>query len=86
MNLIVLDTNVIVSALWNRNGNPAMLLKMFFENEITLFYDKEIFDEYNRVLRRSKYMSVILILQDKAGKVSLLYFTVCSLNGAQKKS
>jgi len=55
MNLIVLDTNVIVSALWNRNGNPATLLKMFFENEIVLFYDEEIFSEYNRVLRRDKF-------------------------------
>jgi uncharacterized protein len=55
MNLIVLDTNVIVSALWNRNGNPAMILKMFFENEIVIFYDKEILNEYNRVLRRSKF-------------------------------
>jgi len=55
MNLIVLDTNVIVSALWNRNGNPAIILKMFFENEIVLFYDEEIFNEYNRVLTRSKF-------------------------------
>jgi len=55
MNLIVLDTNVIVSALWNKNGKPAMLLKMFFENEIVLFYDKEIFNEYNKVLRRDKF-------------------------------
>jgi len=28
---------------------------MFFENEIVLFYDKEIIDEYNRVLRRDKF-------------------------------
>jgi len=75
MNLIVLDTNVIVSALWNRNGNPATLLKMFFENEIVLFYDEEIFNEYNRVLRRSKFKFLEPEIND------LLYFI--EANGIQ---
>jgi len=51
---VVLDTNVLVSALWSKQGNPYKILEMFFKGEITLCYSTEIVEEYNEVLHREK--------------------------------
>jgi len=50
----VLDTNVLVSALWSEQGNPYRILEMVFDGEITLYYNSEILEEYNEVLYREK--------------------------------
>jgi putative PIN family toxin of toxin-antitoxin system len=51
---VVLDTNVLVSALWSEHGNPYRILEMFLNGEITLHYNDEIFEEYYEVLHRDK--------------------------------
>jgi putative PIN family toxin of toxin-antitoxin system len=51
---VVLDTNVLVSALWSEQGNPYQILEKFFRGEIVLHYNDEILDEYNEVLHRDK--------------------------------
>jgi len=50
--LVVLDTNVIVSALKSPNGTPAMILNRFFDGEIQICCGKDIFSEYEDVLLR----------------------------------
>jgi putative PIN family toxin of toxin-antitoxin system len=47
---VVLDTNVIVSALLTKGGKPDKILRMFTSGELTLFYGVKIFSEYERVL------------------------------------
>ncbi|MCL1874091.1 MAG: putative toxin-antitoxin system toxin component, PIN family [Clostridiales bacterium] len=54
MRKVVLDTNVLVSALWSNQGNPYKILEMFFQGEIMLYYNHEIMDEYSEVLHREK--------------------------------
>ena len=53
--LVVIDTNVLVSALWSRNGAPAQILAMIQNGRLTPCYDSRILEEYWRTLRRSKF-------------------------------
>ena len=54
---VVIDTNVIVSALKTNNPDAPTLgvLRAAFEGNITLLYNAEIFDEYDEVLHREKF-------------------------------
>ena len=51
---VVLDTNVLVSALMAPLGNPAKVHKMFLAEELTLVYSDEILAEYEDVLFRPR--------------------------------
>lgn len=52
---IVLDTNVIVSALINPSGAPAAVLNLVLRQSATLLLDNRILFEYSDVLRRKKF-------------------------------
>ena len=52
---VVIDTNVLVSALLNANGLPAKILRLVLERKIKLFYDNRMVTEYRTVLRRDKF-------------------------------
>ncbi len=52
---IVLDTNVIVSALINSEGTPAQILNLSISGKIILLYDNRILSEYEEVLKREKF-------------------------------
>ena len=49
---VVLDTNVIVSALMTSSGNPARILTLLFDEEIQIYYCSDILIEYEDVLAR----------------------------------
>ena len=51
---VVLDTNIVVSSLMTSKGNCADILKLAVKRKILIFYNKEIIDEYKRVLRYPK--------------------------------
>lgn len=51
---IVLDTNVLVSAII-RNGKPRKLFQMGIDGKYTILTSKEILDELSEVLQRSKF-------------------------------
>ena len=53
----VIDTNVIVSALISKHSDSATVLVMesIFHDIVTPIYNDEILNEYNTVLRRSKF-------------------------------
>ena len=53
--LVVIDTNVLVSAFWSRNGNPARILGMVLSGSLKACYDFRILEEYRNVLLRSKF-------------------------------
>lgn len=55
MILIVLDTNVLVSALLKPNSNPAKILDAILLGRVLLAVDYRIMDEYTRVLHRPKF-------------------------------
>jgi len=49
---IVLDTNILVSALLSREGKPAKVYRMFLTRILLLIYSPQIFEEYQDVLYR----------------------------------
>ncbi|MCL2747147.1 MAG: putative toxin-antitoxin system toxin component, PIN family [Oscillospiraceae bacterium] len=51
---VVIDTNVLVSALWSENGNSAEIIKMI-PNDIVPCFGDSIFEEYTEVLNRPKF-------------------------------
>lgn len=52
---IVLDTNVLVSALIAPFGTPGRLLDMVLALEVRVVYDDRILTEYGEVLYRKKF-------------------------------
>ena len=54
MQKVVLDTNVLVSALWSNNGNPYKIVEMIFTKEIIPYFNEDIIEEYYEVLFRAK--------------------------------
>ncbi len=52
---VVIDTNVIVSALINPYGSPASIMGLILEEKIELCYDSRIIIEYDHVLNRNKF-------------------------------
>lgn len=53
----VIDTNVIVSALFSISGqsNPATIIRKVIDGTITPIYNEEILAEYKEVLGRDKF-------------------------------
>jgi predicted nucleic acid-binding protein len=52
---VVIDTNVIVSALLTGREPPAFVLEACLRGHHTPVYNEAIFAEYDRVLRRPKF-------------------------------
>lgn len=53
--LIVLDTNVLVSALLSAFGPPARVLDMVLSGDLRAAYDDRLMAEYREVLARPKF-------------------------------
>ena len=52
---VVIDTNVLVSALWSKGGTCAKILYRVFNYELIVVYDQRILHEYKAVLERPKF-------------------------------
>ena len=52
---VVLDTNVLVSALINANGIPARILAQILNGKLKIAYDNRIIFEYFDVLSRKEF-------------------------------
>ena len=53
--LVVIDTNVIISSFWSKNGNPAKIIGLVQNRIVTTCYDYRIMREYEEVLSRVKF-------------------------------
>jgi len=51
---IVLDTNVLVSALWTSTGNAATIIRLVLTGKIIPCFDSRIINEYRTVLQRPR--------------------------------
>ncbi len=51
---VVLDTNVIVSAVWSPGRNAGIIVGSVFSGKLTACYDDRIIEEYERVMRYPK--------------------------------
>jgi putative PIN family toxin of toxin-antitoxin system len=52
---IVLDTNVLVSALLKPSSKPAAILRLVINGQLKLAYDSRILSEYREVLQRLRF-------------------------------
>lgn len=52
---VVLDTNVLVSGLLNRKGNPAAILTLALTGAVQVCHDQRILAEYWEVLARPRF-------------------------------
>ncbi|MDR1579719.1 MAG: putative toxin-antitoxin system toxin component, PIN family [Synergistaceae bacterium] len=52
---VVLDTNILVSALLTPDGNSAQILGMVLKGRLQIGYDSRIMAEYHNVLARPKF-------------------------------
>jgi len=52
---VVLDTNVVVSALLNPEGPPAAVLAVIFTGEVIPLLDSRLLAEYREVLLRPRF-------------------------------
>ena len=52
---VVIDTNVLVSSLWSKDGSPAKIMSMVLGGILTPCYDYRILTEYRNVLMRPKF-------------------------------
>ncbi len=53
--IIVLDTNVLVSALLKPKSHPAHVLNAILNEKATLLFDNRILEEYRKVLLRPRF-------------------------------
>lgn len=53
--LVVLDTNILVSALLSPYGPPARVLDLALAGEVRLVFDDRLLAEYREVLARPKF-------------------------------
>ena len=53
--LAVINTNILVSALWSKNGAPARILSLIISGRLIPCYDYRILSEYKEVLIRPKF-------------------------------
>jgi putative PIN family toxin of toxin-antitoxin system len=57
--LVVLDTNVVISAFINAQGTPSLILRLVLERKLQLCCNAAILAEYEAVAGRSKFASKI---------------------------
>ncbi len=53
--LVVVGTNILVSALWSRDGAPAKVISLILNDVLVPCYDHRIMIEYRKVLERPKF-------------------------------
>lgn len=92
MRRVVLDTNVLVSALINRAGKPGRVLDMALEGAVQIAISPAILAEYENVLGRGKFpftretvRAVIDRIRDVAGEVTPLEAAHASSGPADDK-
>jgi len=52
---LVIDTNVVISALLKPESNPALILSLILRGDYRFYLTEKIITEYQEVLRRSKF-------------------------------
>ncbi len=59
MTRIVIDTNILVSAILTPKGNPAKILKLVLEGKFTLIISPAILEETQQVLRYPRLVKLM---------------------------
>ncbi len=73
---LVLDTNVLVSALVNLHGTPAKIIDGFLEGRWELLVSPEILEEYEVVLVRRKFAPIYRSVREAVMRLKQAAFVV----------
>ena len=79
MQKVVIDTNVLVSALWSEKGKPAQLIALVINDKLTPCYDYRIMQEYREVLARPKFLFNKANVNDILNKIRVDGLSVVSI-------
>jgi len=60
MTRIVIDTNILVSAILTPKGNPAKILKLVLEGKLNLIISPAILEETQQVLRYPRLVKLMI--------------------------
>jgi putative PIN family toxin of toxin-antitoxin system len=55
---VVLDTNILISALWKPDGLEAAIIQLAREGKIACCVSHELWEEYREVLSREKFANL----------------------------
>lgn len=77
---IVLDTNVLVSALLKPHSSSSKVLDLILAGHLELLIDDRILSEYREVLRRTKFSFDELLVDDVLATLDRLALFVMSEN------
>ena len=81
---IILDTNVLVSALLKAHSNPALILSLAIERKVQLCLSDDIFSEYKEVLAYGKFKNLdqnnVKALLNKLKEDALLFIPRAPVN------
>jgi uncharacterized protein len=89
---VVIDTNIIVSALLSPRGLSAKLLNLVLEKKIIIVYDNNILFEYSDVLNREKFkldkelVNIIINFIAKEGEYKTAEFQNIKFNDEDDKA
>jgi len=89
---VVIDTNIIVSALLSPRGLSAKLLNLVLEKKIIIVYDNNILLEYLDVLNRDKFkldkelVNIIINFITKEGEYKTAEFQKIKFNDEDDKA
>jgi len=89
---VVIDTNIIVSALLSPRGLSAKLLNLVLEKKIIIVYDNNILFEYSDVLNREKFkldgelVNIIINFITKEGEYKTAEFQKIKFNDEDDKA
>jgi putative PIN family toxin of toxin-antitoxin system len=80
--LVVIDTNVLVSALYSRDGSPARVIALVQNGAAIPCYDHRILLEYREVLARPRFNFSALEIADLLAQIKSdgLSVSPCPLN------
>lgn len=62
MTRIVIDTNLLVSAILTPGGNPAKILKLVLEGKLNLIISQAILEEARQVFNYPKLVKLFLMI------------------------
>ena len=80
----VIDTNILVSALWSPSGPPAQILGLVLQGTVRLCYDYRIMEEYRDVLNRPKFKFPSWMVNDLLEQMVARYCSAPLVTGNRK--
>ncbi|MDR1803015.1 MAG: putative toxin-antitoxin system toxin component, PIN family [Treponema sp.] len=88
----VLDTNILVSALWTPAGNASTIVNLILADKIIPCFDQRILNEYRTVLSRPRLAfpsgqvdELLAEISDRGLSVTVLPSTVAMPDEADRK-